>query len=264
MKKSDLKKKLSEVRKNREYGQYAESVTILHQVTNEHPEPEYFYLLAATYMEAGENDPAIQYADEALAVDINYKEAYELKAKIYESQNKFKDAEQMYLKALKIDPDFFEARNGLVVSIYWKAYKDYKKVVEQCDFIFNQYDTFTFKEKEVPSKYRWLGAFEAPGLQSYVFQKKYKEAIRLILRYKYVIKYYIGKGDDAYTLAKEDRILYKLYYILDDKEKLEEMKKYMVEYYRTDDNTFKGMEKDVEQGYIYNMNKDNYVISPKG
>jgi len=263
MNKKELKRKLSEAKQYRYYTQYAEALAILHQIVAEYPEAVYYYLLAATYLEAGEKDLTMQYLDEVLNIDTNYKGAYELKAKVYESEKKYNKAEQMYLKALDIDPDFFNSRDGLI-CMYWHEVKDYEKTIQQCEFVFDKYNSYVFKEDELKDKFQWIGAFKSPAVESYVHLKRYDDAIKLLLRYKKVIRDYVGKGNDENTLTSEDRFLYKLYYLLGYKEKLEEQRKLWKEHYKASDSEILGMEKDTEQGYILNVNWDNYQVGKNG
>ena len=263
MNKRELKKKLSEAKQYRYYAQYAETLAILHQIVAEYPEAVYYYLLAATYLEAGEKDLAMQYLDEALNIDTNHKEAYELKAKVYESEKKYNEAEQMYLKALEIDPDFFNARKGLV-DLYFKKEKNYEETIQQCEFVFNRYELETFNEYELKIKYDWFISFKNPLYSAYVYKGRYNDAIRVLNRDKEVIKEYIGKGKDSYTLASQDRILYKLYYLLKSESKLNEFRERWKNYYRMSDSYILGLEKDAEQGYILNTNRNNYEIAPDG
>jgi tetratricopeptide (TPR) repeat protein len=264
MDKQELKQKLADAKNFRDFSYYAEALTLLHQIVNEYPTAMHYYLLAGTYFESGEADPALEYADEALKVDPKYKNAYDLKARAYEWDKKYPEAEQMYLKALEIDPDFFDARNGLV-DLYWHKTKDYEKVIEQCEWIFSQYDSFTFIENEFKVKFRWLGAFYSPAQESYIYLKKYKEAIKLILRYKYIItNYFPPKGDDEGTLVEEDVCLFKLYYLLGLKDELEQQQKYYQQKYNASDNEINSMKKDAEQGYIINNNWENYTIGENG
>ena len=255
MDKKELKKKIAEARQYREFAQYTEAIALLHQITTEYPEAKYYYLLAATYYESRETEPALLYSDEALKINNAYKEVYWLKAKIYENEKKYKQAEQMYLKALEIDIDYFEARIGLV-DLYWKKEKDYEKTIQQCEFVFSRYDSFSFNKEEMKEKFKWLGALYIDSKESYIHFKKYDDAIRLINRYKEVMNF-IDDGDE-YTLVSEDRHLYKLYYIIGNKEMLEQQQKLLQEHYKFSNTKIIGLQKDAVQGYILETNWDNY------
>lgn len=255
MDKKELKTKIAEAQHYRQFAQYAEALALLHQITAEYPEAQYYYLLAATYYESGKAEAAWQYLDEALKINPAYKEVYWLKAKIYENQKQYKQAEQMYLKALEIDMDYFEARIGLI-DLYCKKQKDGEKTIQQCEFVISRYNSFAFNKEEMKEKFKWLGAVYIELKESYIHCKRYKDAIRLINRYKEVMNF-IDDGDE-YTLVSEDRHLYKLYYIIGNKEMLEQQQKLLQEHYKFSNTKIIGLQKDAVQGYILETNWDNY------
>jgi tetratricopeptide (TPR) repeat protein len=68
----------------RKLGKLDEALVFIHQaVENEPNQVIPYYLLATTYLEAGENEIAEQYCDQALQIAPLYKEALELKAILY-------------------------------------------------------------------------------------------------------------------------------------------------------------------------------------
>ncbi len=263
MNKKELKKELILAKNYREYGQYPEAIAILHKVINQYPETKYYCLLAITYMESGEFELALEYVDKVLSLEPANKEMYELKAKVYEIQKDYRTAETMYSKAIEIDPNFFEARKGLV-DMYYKKEKDYHKTILQCESIFKSHNIFELKKEDKNTEYQWFFSFKNPLINSYILLKKYTDAIRVIIFDKKIIRDYIGNGKDEYTLTKQDRILYKLYYLLKDEAGLAKQKNIWKEYYKASDSYINGMEKDAIQGYILNTNRDNYEVASDG
>lgn len=89
-------------------------------------ELETLLLLAATYAQKGsvsfkEDDnalKAIEYADKAIAIDINSSEAYRIKGYAYEIMEKYKEAHENYDKAIVLDP-----KNSLAISNKGHAYQ---------------------------------------------------------------------------------------------------------------------------------------------
>jgi|GEM_PF-1035591 len=262
MNKKELKTKLSKAKEYRKYARYAEAMAVLHRIVAEYPEAQYYYLLAATYLEVGEDDIALQYLNEALDRDSNSKEAYELKGKIYENRKDYEQAEQMYLMALKIDPDFIEVRDSLV-DLYWHKIKNYEKTIEQCEFVFKRHNSYTFLKEEMKEKDRWFSRFYNPAKCSYLQLQRYDDAIKLMNRYKYVMKNYLP-GDEDYMLSDEDQILYKLYYLKGDEINQKELTIKFKEYYRMSDKFLRSMEKDAEEGCIDHFNWENYEINTNG
>lgn len=262
MNKKELKIKLGEAKYYRNHARYADAIALLHQIVEAYPETKYFYLLGGTYLEAGENDLALQYLDEALAIDPTYKNAYELKAKAYENKKEYLLAEQMYLKALDIDPDFFNARDSLV-DLYWHKLKDYAKTIEQCEYVYNRQHIYTFPKEEFPKKDRWFSAFYPALRKSYLVEKRYDDLLKVFDRKKYIMDHYMG-GEEDLLFSSEDRILYKLYYLWDNQEKLNELTLKFKEYYHVSNKFLQSMQKDAEQGYIDSCNWDNYEINSNG
>jgi tetratricopeptide (TPR) repeat protein len=262
MTKTELKKQLSTARFHREYGQYPEALAILHQVVNEYPEDKYYYLLASTYFESGEQELALEYADKTLEINISNKETYELKGLIYEKQEELKQAENMYLKALDIDPDFFNARDKLIYLYYLKE-KNYEKTIHQCDLVFSKYRFEIYKDNNPSILFQYFLTFGDVFYKSYIHLNRYEDAIKILLEKKRVINY-IVKGNENYILSSDDAILYKLYCILKDEKGIAEMKVRWKNYYQVSDSYISGMEKDAVQGYILKFHDENYDIAPDG
>ena len=262
MNKKELKKKLSEAKQYRYYAQYAEALAILHQIVAEYPEAVYYYLLASTYYESGESEPALQYADAAIEVNPQYKEAYELKGLAYEKAEDYTQAEQMYLKALEIDPDFYNVRDQLVQMYYFKE-QNYEDTIKQCNIVFSRYDSDFYKVSGRCPFFKWFLSFNLHLYNSYIQLQRYFEAIDVILNKKKVIDY-LYNGDEDYILADTDMILYKLYYLQKEEVGMAKIKDRYKNYYKVNDRYIQAMEKDADQGYILNTNSENYDIAPNG
>jgi len=260
MNKKELKKKLSEAKQYRYYAQYAEALAILHQIVAEYPEVVYYYLLASTYYESGESEPTLQYTNAAIEVNPQYKEAYELKGLVYEKAEDYTQAEQMYLKALEIDPGFMNSRKQLI-DIYYFKQERYEDVIEQCNQFPLKYKFETYKDK-IPYYMQWFTPYNIRLHSSYILLNKYLEAIKVLNEYKEVLHFYYE--NENYTLADTDEILYKLYFLLKDGQGLSEIKDKYKNYYKVNDRYIQAIEKDADQGYILNTNSENYDIAPDG
>ncbi|WP_367866936.1 tetratricopeptide repeat protein [Pedobacter sp. WC2423] len=118
MKKEEIEVLLLEARAYRDMRNYAGALEDLHQIVNAVTDNVvYTYLLASTYLEAENTEAARLYADKAITIQANYKEAIELLGLINEAEEKFEAAEGCYLKCLEIDPNFDNAR-FLLVQLY--------------------------------------------------------------------------------------------------------------------------------------------------
>ena len=69
---------------------------------------------------------------------------------------------------------------------------------------------------------------------------------------------------DPYFFDHEDEMLFKLFYLLDDKEKTDYYQNRWLNFYKVVSSQIDGMKKDAKQGYITNMNPDNYNIDEYG
>ncbi|MBX4132126.1 tetratricopeptide repeat protein [Frischella sp. Ac48] len=254
---------LEEVNYERLFGDTAKAIAILHQLNLEFPQEKmYLGLLASCYYSNGELDLALEYAEKALALDSNYKEIYELKGLIAYAKGDQEEAEMAYQQALKIDPQFALARVRLM-QLYFEK-KEYNKVTDECWFILNKIvpDRLSYdKEKKSKLNNDYLNIVYYNLWKALIAQRKYDEAANVIIEYKDFASSYIT---DPYFFDKEDELLFKLFYLLDDKEKTDYYQNRWLNFYQVVPSLIDGMKKDVEQGYITNMNPDNYNIDEYG
>ena len=263
MTEKEAEKLLNRANYERLFGDTAKTLAILHQLNSEFPkEKKYLGLLASTYYSKGELDLALEYCKKALELDSNYKEIYELKGLIAYAKDHKEEAEIEYKQALKIDSKFALARVRLI-QLYFEK-KEYNKVTEECWFILNKIvpDRLSYdKEKKSKLNNDYLNIVYYNLWKALIEQHKYEEAAKVIIEYKDFASSYIK---DPYFFDKEDELLFKLFYLLDDKEKTNYYKNRWLNFYKVVPSLIDGMKKDAKQGYIINMNPDNYNIDENG
>ncbi|PQL91353.1 M48 family metallopeptidase [Apibacter sp. wkB309] len=257
MNKKNLKKIIEQCKHYEEYGKFTDCLTILHHLTNQYPKVSYFYYLAQVYYKNKNPDLTLKFINEALHTQPKHKKSWFLiKGVFYEDQGKLNEAEQMYLKALDIDYDHFDSRIQLI-SLYFYKYKDYQETIKQCEFVFS-YKKFEYtKKKKCRTSFMWLYALWNPLYKSYIYSHQYKQAIKVINHKKQTINFMSVEIKEDF-FRKDDKILFKLYYLLNDKKKLDEITYLWKHYYKVSDNYIKGMKLDAEQNYITHINPKNY------
>lgn len=258
MNKKELNSLLSKAKRCRSYGDYADALALLHQVVENYPEPIYYYLLASTYYESGESEIAIQYADIALLKNPEYKEVYELKGMIYDNDKDYALAQQMCLKALKIDPEFINVRKLLIGMLAEQG--RHENVIAECALFPEKYKFEAYKDK-APHFFVEFMFYETMLENSYIHLKQYQNVIQVVKEYIEVFRFYHNK--ENYSLADSDKLLYKLYYLLKDRDGMLMVKKKWKEYYKVNDEYIHSLEKDAEQGYLTTVNVENYKIDTK-
>jgi tetratricopeptide (TPR) repeat protein len=247
MNKKELNSLLLKAKKCRDYGEMAEAIAILHQIVNQYPEDVYYYLLASTYFESRESESALEYADRTLEINDKNKEAYELKGIIFEKAEEWEKAEEMYLKALEIDYDFYEARDHLVQLYFWKQ-KRYEDTIKQCKFVFS-YKKFDFStRKKLCDSLTWEVSFSFPLYASLIHSHQYEEAIKVLLKLKKIEDEAGVSGD--YNQHTTDEILYKLYFITNNPEGIKEYRNIWLSYYKIKGDEFEKWEKEAMNGII--------------
>ena len=263
MTEQEVEKLLKEANNERLFGDTAKTLAILHQLNSEFPkEKKYLGLLASTYYSKGELDLALEYCKKALELDSNYKEIYELKGLIAYAKDHKEEAIIEYKKALKIDSKFALARVRLI-QLYFEK-KKYNKVTEECWYILNKIvpDRFSYdKEKKKILDIDYLNIVYTNLWKSLIEQHKYEEASKVIIEYKDFASSFIK---DPYFFDEEDQMLFKLFYLLDDKEKTDYYKNRWLNFYKVVPSLIYGMKKDAKQGHITDMNLDNYNIDKNG
>lgn len=260
----EAEKLLRKAEKHRLYGAcYPEALAILHQLNTEFPqEIKYVGLLASTYWAAGEKDTAKEYCYKALELDANCEFIYELLGIIAEEgETNIPLAKQHYLKALELNPDFAQAREKLML-IYYEE-KDYQATIQECMYLISNNN---LKPDYTPRQKRgvwmeWLFMAYTRLWESMILTKEYQQAIFYILQYVDLRRPEI---EDPYFFDNEERILFKLYYLLQNKDKVAEYRDKWLNFYKIPLDHIISMEKDTDQGYIINVNIDNYKIDRNG
>jgi len=257
MSKLDVQKTLKKIARKRMFGEPEVAISLLNQLHLEYPqEKKYLGLLASSYYGLWEFDTAKDYIQEALELDPNYYEMYELLGMMAYLNNNKEEAENYYFKILAINPKVAEIRLRLM-EIYSED-KKYEQVIEQGEYVLNQIipDRMTFdidKRKAIDSDYSHSVYFNL--YKALIELKRYQEAIHVIEDNKEFEKAIVK---DPYFFDRMDRILLKLYIITHNKAKIEEYKNLWLNHYKVPENRIVSIENDVKQGYIINENIDNY------
>jgi len=263
MSKLDVQKTLKKIARKRMFGEPEVAISLLNQLHQEYPqEKKYLGLLASSYYGLWEFDTAKDYIQEALELDPNYYEMYELLGMMAYLNNNKEEAESYYFKALSINPKAPQIRVRLM-DLYYEEEK-YEQVIEQGEYVLNQIipDRMTFdidKRKDIHFDYSYVLYFSI--YKALIQLKRYQKAIHIIEDYKELEKPTIK---DPYYFNHEDDLLLKLYYLVGNKEKTEEYRDLWLNHYKVPVSRVVGAEKDAEQGYILDMNRDNYQIDEKG
>lgn len=238
MKQEEIEILLLEARAYRDMRNYADALEDLHQVVNAVPNNVvYTYLLASTYLEAQNTEAARLYADNAIALLANYKEAIELLGLINEAEEKFEEAEACYLKCLEIDPNFDNARFLLVqlysnrffskrLGEYQQGYFEFfnvpEKIVEHATYLLEKnlidLDKLTKKRKMELSKFCLL-TFRLLSIALYKLGR-YEDCIHCLLR-QIEFSSIHNKLFPGFFINEETNI-FKLYHLLGNEEKTKE------------------------------------------
>jgi tetratricopeptide (TPR) repeat protein len=101
-----------------EYEQLKDSVKleqVLKEGLQKFPEEKYYLLsLINNYIYSNRNEEAIQYLNTAIANEANNAQLYDVLGRVYESGLKdYEKAEQSFIKALEIDPNYTDALSNL-------------------------------------------------------------------------------------------------------------------------------------------------------
>ncbi len=224
---------------------YDKALITLHKITEKCPKNLiYKYLLATTYMEAGNNEAAREQTEIILRLDNKYKEALELLGMINMGEGKYKEAEINFLNALNIDPNFLSARKNLI-TLYFNHLLNYEEVEKHCKYILEHCDTNRSslpikKKKDIYSN--WFLFVITSLIHSLSQQKKYEEAIPYIR--EHIQEYYaLQRKYNPIDMINEYGKIYQFYYLMGDEKKLEKFKQEYREIY-------KGMpEEDIEQDF---------------
>lgn len=247
MEEKEVKKLLSEAKKKRNYGDFAEALAILHQVNNDFPENvTYRYLLASTYYESMNAEAAQRYVEEAIALDGSFKENYELLGDAYEKQGDIDKAIESYEKAYSMDNKYLSVSEKLI-QLYLKT-GNYEGVLTHCDMIMSYIpvDVSTAKARALTSIYFGCVLYKGWAL---VYLKRYEEAVHEIEREKQLHK---ETNAPSYRnqFKDNDEALYKLYIKLNILPKIEEYKGKLFNEYSCTPEHLKKLEAEADQDII--------------
>lgn len=110
-------------------GDYGEMVTFLEQTNNEEPDSvDIVYYLGEGYRLQGEYEKALEYYEDALAIDLKFAPAYFSRAILRWTVNPRYDLLPDLNKAIENDPEYIDAYLGR--AIYYSAQKDYESALE--------------------------------------------------------------------------------------------------------------------------------------
>jgi len=239
------------------YNNVAESIAILQRVHNEFPnEIKYLGLLASYYYKAGEYDLALECCDKADSIDLNNANTLDLRGLIaYEKKDK-KQAEIYYREALQKEPLLVECRLKLIELLFDE--ERYEDTIIECQFIlkFNDPDRENYSEKDKKNIFlNYLSIVYFRYKDSLIYLKRYEEAIVVIQEY---IKSRSTTIKDPYFFDIDDRLLLKLYFVINDQEGIDKYTDRWLNFYKVDPINIDRYKKDAEQGYLLSLNPDNY------
>ncbi|OXG09327.1 tetratricopeptide repeat protein [Flavobacterium araucananum] len=259
----EIEKLLQKISNQRMFGETDKALANLHLLNNAFPDKKiYLALLASTYMEAEADDAATEYCNKALAIDPNYPEANEILGMLAEKNNLFEQAEEYYQKTLAENVYFRNGHLRLVLLYYTQS--RYDELVQEAEFMLENFDKkrndYTTQEKR-NLNHKWLYLIHSRLISALLRLEEYQEAVKYINE---IVKFQQVYTKDPYFFHTEDELLYKLYYLLDIKEKLAEYEDRWLNHYKVPLSKINGMQKDVQQGYIESINMDNYNIDKNG
>jgi tetratricopeptide (TPR) repeat protein len=247
MENKEVKKILRDAKYSRDNGDFANALALLHALNNAFPaQATYRYLLAVTYYESRNLEAALRYAREALAIDEKHKETYELLGDIYTKLEDKDLAEENYLYAYQIDPEYTFVEEKLV-NLYLKK-ENYDAVVKICDNMMRYIpiDISTVKSRGLTMIYHGALIKKRKAL---IYLKKYPEAIDALLYwldFKKLVKL-PGSEEPYYLFDKEIYVsLFKMYYKLKNEGKTSEYKAILIEHYKVSDQEITALEKEAE------------------
>jgi len=260
MNKKDSKRLLFQLKNYEEFAKFSDCFYILHQLANQYPNVTFFQEIAQTYYSNRNLDTLLNHIENTILSHPEYKKfCLLIKGLIYEEQEKLNDAEKMYLKALDIDYDYFDARNQLI-KLYFYKNKRYQETIKHCELVFSYKNFDLIDKKNYSSTFKWLYSLWNPLFESYIYTDQYMKAIKIIEHKKQTLDIFF-KGNYEDNFYDENIILFKLYYLLKDQKKSKELIYILKNYYKVSDEFIQGMKKDADQKYISNLNPENYKIS---
>jgi tetratricopeptide (TPR) repeat protein len=247
----EVKKILRDAKYSRDNGDFANALALLHALNNTFPaQATYRYLLAVTYYESRNLEAALLYAREALAIDQKHKETYELLGDIYTKLEDKDLAEENYLYAYQIDPEYTFVEEKLI-DLYLDK-KNYEAVVQICDNMMQHIpiDISTVKSRGLTMIY--YGAVISK-VMALIYLKNYIDAIDALLYWlDFQKKVKLPSSEEPYSFLDKDIYisLFKMNYKLVNNEKTSEYKAILTEHYNVTQEEITALEKEAENDII--------------
>jgi tetratricopeptide (TPR) repeat protein len=245
MDEKEVKKQLSEAKKKRNNGEFAEALAILHQINNDFPQNvTYRYLLASTYYESMNTEAAKRYIEEAIKLDENFKENYELLGDVSEKEGNIDKAIEYYEKAYVFDHQYLTVSEKLI-QLYLKT-ENYEGVLAHCNTMMSYIpiETSNTKARILTSIYFTCVLYKGWAL---VYLNRYEEAIKEINRRKELhIQTKLPTFPKQYK--DDDEALYKLYIKLNNLPKIEEYKDKLLSEYSYTEERLEKLKEEAAQG----------------
>lgn len=247
-----IKKQISEARKKRENGQFAEALDILHRLSDEfNGVAQYRYLLALTYFDSWKEELALKYAEEAILLDPHDKDPYELIGDIYTRQENFKRALGYYEKAHQLDEKNAYLEQKLIQG-YIKE-KDYEKLLAACNHLLSHVpiDVATTKARILTAIYSGTILYKTWALISL---KRYEAAIAEF-QYRRAVHQETRMPSYPNQYKDDDESLFKIYYKLGNVAQADFYRSLLKEQYQLQDVAIKDLEEEAQNNILLKQQK---------
>ncbi|WP_165852211.1 tetratricopeptide repeat protein [Chryseobacterium pennae] len=259
MNEQEVEKLLQKISNQKMFGETEKAIANLHILNNEFPkEKKYLALLASAYFDADSIDVAEEFCAKALEIDHDYPEAFELKGLIAEKKGDNELAEKYYKESISKETPFKMGYLRLVL-LYYKLER-YEDVIKEAEYLLANFDTnrneYTAEDQRKIFA-QWLSFAYNRLYSALIRTNKYEQAAEKVNEYVAFRSNYVK---DPYQFLSEDEILFKLYYALNDNEKMKEIEEKMLTFYMVPEGIVASMKKDAEQGYLESANPDNYTV----
>jgi tetratricopeptide (TPR) repeat protein len=237
---------LKEVMYYRNNFMFPEALATMHQVVAQNPETDIFlYLLASLYYEVKEEDLSLSYCEKALDLNNSCKEALELRAVIHLNNQEYKDAKDKFQQALRVDPDFYQVRMQ-IISLLYNHFQEYENVVNHSEYFKANFGKYTQNRKK--DALRIFLTVYLYHFSALIKLESYEKAYSFL---KYSIEFMRSKVEYFQGFFfKEEIDIFKLCKILQKTEDINYWKKYLVENYDFDNDSFLEIEQEVKQCFF--------------
>lgn len=263
MTEQEVEKLLQKISNQKMFGEADKAIANLHILNIEFPkDKKYLALLASTYLDVNSIDTAEDYCNKALDFDPDYSEAFELKGLIAEKKGDDETAEKYYKESISKQPSFKVGYLRLIL-LYYKLGR-YDDTIREAEYLLDNFDTNRNEYSEEDQRKifaQWLSLAYIRLYSSLIETKQYQKAVDRIIDFVSFRSNYVK---DPYQFISEDELLFKLYYLLGDDEKLTQLNTKWLDHYQISAESIEAMKKDSDQGYILTINPDNYPKDENG